>query len=417
MSPLIVRLGSALVLCAGALLLSAADVTPNGRVNKVGETGGGETPQWLQDYEAQSQKVGKDWQSFNAWLEARERLRPHWADYEALLNAKFAEICAPGITSKDLAPKTIYEGHIDGWAVSSNGVAALADLSKREVIIFPDGLDKNVRHTPLEHNAFSEGSVGISSDGRYVSWADGWADYIYDVSKDTIAWKLDDMEGYISEQQWVGDDLLILEPRKNTLLLVKSSREGFRESILTSTLEPSNVIDPIASGLVAVSDQFGLSFLRGEKAYSKVTDAIADGAVIEIRGMSGNVYRTGNRLLRLTVQDPYERAHNLNPPTLELHDGASGAKLLVRPVEPACEPRNIAATGDNASFALLVGPETVLIKSKDDLVVGGAYNLRAPAGSMATPDAIRFLGDGRIVVGADESISKKWLLVYSPHTN
>jgi len=395
------------VLLAGFLLwfplfLAAnAGADPTGAANKGGTANSEAAPQWLKDFQEQSQK------SVDDFMEASRKLRPHWPEYETLANRDFSARCGYSLPTKDLTPTIVHEGHIDGWAASQTGVVAVADLLERRIIVFPDGIDGNPREIRMAHNGFKEGSVGVSANGHYVSWTDLFTDYIYDVALDKVVWQLDDEEGLVYSQQWIGDNLVIEEPRKGTLLLIKHVDQSFKSTTLSSRWDPFSPTIELAR-----ADQLGESFLGNNKVYHSLNEIETDGATAEMQDHVGsfgsNVLRAENRILIFRYPDSRD-----GKVLMELHDGMSGATLLSRPVASECQFVDATVTGDGASFAVLTGIESIATLDRNDLSTKLLYNLRSPSGTMAQPWKISFLPDGRILVSSRE-VGKSWLLSYDP---
>ena len=375
-----------------------------------------ETPKWLQDYYSARPN------SFEDLKEESEKLRPHWREFEKILNTRHAAQCGgPGMRAVERTPRVIYAGPIDGWAVSQNGAVAIASASRGNILIFPSGVD-HAAAPPISIGHGFDDSMRFSNDSRFLAWSDITTDYIFDLKKMEVVWELPPDRTYlpILSQQWIGNDLLIQTyAADDSLLLIRYEGGAFHKTILTSELFPRH--GPDGFDRIATSDQLGQRFLRGDKVYTSVQEGLADNAIVVPHDLHlaplPNIFRAGDRLMRVIGPDPYQRTHGGDWDTIELRDAKSGQKLLEHR-ESACRPNLVTTTPGGDAFAILNGLETVAIEDRHDLAVKLLYNLIAPPGTMATPRDIAFLPDNRIVVRADGEYPEGFLLIYDPaHPN
>jgi len=324
--------------------------------------------------------------------------------------------CAgPNITPEDLVPQQVGSIDFTEAAVSRTGLIAVVDFDRQRVLLFRDIEQKPIASTPLG-GAFRTTSLKFSTDGHFLSWSDGFQLHIFDVVSDTPV-KLPYLDSF--EEQWIGDDLLVRAHAPNfgdrLILMLKHVGNGFMAFNLSVKSSHPNRPYNEEFQTLAVSDQFGQSFLRGDKVYASPSEALADGAE-PITPSGGNpslrVYRLGEHLLRVEDDDNFPPG-STHPWSLVLRNGSSGEVERTAPItQPWCKPLYLTARNDSGSFAMLLGEASVSIINSKDLSKVAYYRLHSSDGSAYRQ--IEFLPDDRLVaVGISQATGKFVIAIYS----
>ena len=360
----------------------------------------------------------------NEVTEDVQRLGSHWPELVQRSMQVAAEHCAvPNASTRQLAPKILFQGEVVDLVVSPTGVVAIADQKNEQAVIFAKGVD----HAPLPpisfRGAFAGETMRLSDDGRFVAWSSTTRLYVFDVIANHL---VSTTVMSIFDDQWIGDDLLFIGSDPNdfnhkSTVLMKWDGNGFREQVLSTWAFGKETIAPETANAgkptdesVALSDQFGSSFLSGDNVYRSVTDVLRDGRGFILHRNTiyrDRVYRLGRTLLQLGDNGNYFLANDKAPWLLILRDGRSGKVIQTAPVAlPWCVPKDIAVTSGGTKFAALVSGTSILIVDASDLVARMVYGLQTPR---MTLKSIAFLPGHRLLaLGESLTPRQSAVLVY-----
>jgi hypothetical protein len=206
-----------------------------------------------------------------------------------------------------------------GLSVSRNGRFTVSEKRTQKIYIFADGPD----HAPISVKGSDSGLViqdtWISADGHFAAWPDGLGDIsIYDTAGRRRA-PAPPLECLSMEAEWIGGDLLVrCAGGEATYQLLTRDETGFR---IARTWVHDRKLDDVTQGRLAIAilDDSGQGFLRGEKVYSSLEAALADGASPEFPPYAEKrVFRVGARLVQISLDDPDVT------PALVVRDAATG---------------------------------------------------------------------------------------------
>jgi hypothetical protein len=334
---------------------------------------------------------------------------PPWGQMDRALETTLAAACAgPEASIVIMHGRTVFNGvrnSIRRVSASPNGALAIyltGDSMNAQTLVYADGVDKPARRL------VTGDKVALSTDGRALAWLDDAGVEVTDLLTDrrTLI-RRPDCETNESPR-WIGQDLMVeCEGPDVEVQVFERAADGFR---LGSSFNLPDGASDEAIGRLAIVDESGTRFLRGERVYPSVATVVADHGMPAFPASVGEqIYRIGDRLLQIEGNEPGDEG----APTLVARDANAGAteQRLTLP-SARCRVRDVAVAPDGRTFALLLDRSVVQVFDAADLSTKAVYSLRRSGWDPA--EWLAVLPDGRLVSGSDASVQVHDLARASP---